>query len=895
MEVPEEHSPQLDSQPVASPAVVICRICLSTRQHMISIHSTVPEYDQKTLYAMLLSVCLPLNERETVPGLPEQICRNCKWKLLSAYDLYETTLASDEQLRAQSGTFDSRKQQGAPSVTVTLDTDGGRQMLLRKGATTLKRPLSNLAADGSDHQPEQHPGKKISLECVKQETPDDECYEMSFGSSKFNYTSEALGEVSGMMDTTEDGDAEDRTNQSFPEEDESKDAAIPDSLDAFFLEHYQVETSSGNHVCGLCKQEFAYKSQCRIHIVQKHNPAKPFKCDVCFCTLTSHHRLVRHQIVSHGVGQMKDEDAIKSPLGSNGEVTYTCPICAKVFNSSVRFKRHKSVHVAYKRPFKCEVCLYRFATKAQLTQHAKVHEPKPPATADSPGLDGSGSGPYECDHCEETFPGKRARTMHLKKVHQVYQVPGGSGLRSDERENSEYVCIICKASFARETVLNTHMKMHELLAAEKDKEKRFDLEKLVKQELQQQMMLKVPPLPPLSPEVVDKSNHVLEPFVLGLVPVAKAGTGSNNNNNNNEDSATSVPSTGPCSAPGGSTGSALPTTGEIPKQKEPPKSDIAYLCTICEKEFDERELLKKHQKEAHPKLNVDIVLPKGGMSGNGGMGSGRMGKPFLPRLTAKPGLNLRLLNGSHKQRHKASEDSSSLEYDHENDGNSTQTGDDEAASGVKSAPLRCELCHKTFSYKCYLAMHMRKNHDKSKPYGCKVCHYRFGYRGTLLRHQLVHSSQNVRPGGHGSIIFKCRICSAKFLELKQLNIHLKTHRKPTDDPNRKVQLIQCHECSQIFSDRAQFRQHMAEEHEQEMGMILDHGESRPSSHHQRSDADVFRPEPRPIVGSSSSMLHARRGSSSPMTDLKLLHESRDEDDESFLDDLSIIKIESNFE
>ncbi|XP_058117016.1 zinc finger protein 808-like [Anopheles coustani] len=882
MDLPEEPALELD-RPAAVAAVaaatttgmvVICRVCLSTRQHMISIHSTVPEYDQKTLYAMLLSVCRPLNEREKVPGLPEQICRNCKWKLLSAYDLYETTLASDDQLRQ--GVLDVQDERTGndgplPSEVVT---------------TSLKRPFSSMV----DNQQLEQTGKKINLDRVKKEIPDD-AFEDSLSESKINETTDTLDDAA--VDTTIEGDAEDRTDQSFAGGvDESKDDPNQESLEAFFEEHYELDTTTNNHVCGLCKQEFAYKSQCRMHIIQKHNPAKPFKCEVCFCTLTSHHRLVRHNIMTHGVGQIKQGDVIKSPHGSNGEVTYTCPICRKVFNSNVRFKRHKNVHVAHNRPFKCDVCLYRFATRPQLTQHAKVHESKSPSTGESPGPDTT-SGWYGCDRCEEMFPGKRARTMHMKKVHQVYQMPSSGGQRSDDREKTDYTCIICNKSFERETVLNTHMKMHELLAAEKEKEKRLDLEKLVKQELQQQMKLNVPPLPPLSPEIVDKSNHVLEPFVLGLVPVAKAGTTTNSSNTNNN-SATSVNNNSDTTSAGPS--------AVIPQQEEAPKSDIAFMCIICEKEFDKRELLKKHQKDAHPKLNVDIVSPKMGRGNVGGNKvPGRSMKPFLPRLTAKPGLNVRLLNGSVKQSSKSSTETS-MEYtgdseslDHENDSSNMQPGADNGSQGDKLTPLRCELCHKTFSYKCYLSMHMRKNHDKSKPYACKVCHYRFGYRGTLQKHQLIHSSQNVQPGGHGSIIFKCRICSAKFLELKQLNIHLKSHRKPTDDPNRKVQLIQCQECSQIFSDRTQYRQHMEDEHDQEM--LVDR---EPRSSHHPNDGDEFHPErllseQGRLVGSSSSLRLGGRSSASSLADLKLQPELRDEEAESFLNDLSIIKVESNFE
>uniref|UniRef100_A0A182JTB9 C2H2-type domain-containing protein n=1 Tax=Anopheles christyi TaxID=43041 RepID=A0A182JTB9_9DIPT len=625
--------------------VVICRICLSNRPRMISIHSPVPEYDQKTLYSMLLSVCLPLNQRESMHGFPEQICRNCQWKLLSAYDLYETTLASDEQLRSET----------------ILGT-------LRKPANKVP-PASEVIKPECVPMQERRGTSNDNLIRVKEETPDDG-YEEQYGpgsrTEKDHSTIyDASGEmstlsiqpdVSILMEGREEGEEEEDDANLLEESKQS----IPDPMDAFFTEHYLLDEGSGNHVCRLCKQDFAYKSQCRMHIVQKHNPAKPFKCDVCFCTLTSHLRLVRHKIVTHGAGQIKREDVIEAQNDSTGEMTYTCPICRKVFNSSVRFKRHKNVHVVHNRPFKCEVCLYRFATKPQLTQHAKVHEVKPNVSGLSPGS--SEVGEFPCDRCEEVFVAKRALTMHLKKAHQVYRVPGGA--RPDERERSEYVCIICKATFARETVLNTHMKMHELLAAEKEKERRFDLERLVKQELQQQMQQNVPPLPPLSPEVIDRSACVLEPFALGLVPVAKSGTGlaagpgtgTNNNNsmsiNNNSPPGGTPPAGGP---------SGLMVSGKRKLSMPPaPPSDMAYVCPVCDTEFDERDALKKHQKEQHARLQVGIVSSKVGESGTPTGGSNSQSK-MMPRLTELPSLKMRLLDGRTDRKRRLLPDTTGME------------------------------------------------------------------------------------------------------------------------------------------------------------------------------------------------------------------------------------------
>ncbi|XP_053668346.1 zinc finger protein 271-like [Anopheles marshallii] len=876
-------------RPTVGRMVVICRICLSTRPRMISIHSPVPEYDQKTLYAMLLSVCLPLNQRETVQGFPEQICRNCQWKLLTAYDLYETTLASDEQLRAQQQSGTVAKVPKIPPTSEVIKPESVVPM------------APNVGNDGVIR--------------VKEETPDDG-YEEQYGTGSrteddSSMTFDPCGEiktisvhpdVSMLIQRTEQGEGEEEDPGLL----EETKPPIPDPLESFIAEHYQVDEASGNHVCGLCKQEFPYKSQCRMHIVQKHNPAKPFKCDICFCTLTSHLRLVRHKIVAHGAGQIKREDVIEAHNDSTGEMTYTCPICRKVFNSSVRFKRHKNVHVVHNRPFKCEVCLYRFATKPQLTQHAKVHETKQQSGL-SPGS--SEVGEFPCDRCEEIFTGKRALTMHLKKAHQVYRVAGGA--RPDERERSEYVCIICKATFARETVLNTHMKMHELLAAEKEKERRLDLERMVKQELQQQIQLNMPPLPPLSPEVVDRSACVLEPFALGLVPVAKPGTGTGTNNNNN----TSINNNSPPTVGGSGGPSGLMQGGKRKVPIPPPtSSDMAYVCPVCDMEFDERDVLKKHQKEQHARLQVGIVSSKLGEPTSPNTGCNPQAK-MMPRFSDMPGLKMRLMDSSVRpSKKRLLADTTALNYiddgeplDHDesldNDGHITagllpiddipSSTDRRSASGATAttpgeepSQFQCELCHKKFPYNCYLTMHMRKNHDKSKPFGCKVCHYRFGYRGTLLRHQLIHSSQRVQPGSHGSIIFKCRICSAKFLELKQLNVHLKTHRKVADvhDTNRQVQLIQCDECPQIFSEPAQLTKHMLKEHQK----------------HDSSDDDLYDTVQHAgvLVNPASSSLRADSSytGASTLNDLKLNPEQSKDDgttiEEEYLDDdISMIKIE----
>lgn len=105
---------------VAATGPNICRICLTNGgtgkqgqvQGLESIFSTVVDYECKSLYGILLEVCAPLGTREMLNGMPERICRGCKWRLLTAYELYETCLRSDEKMREVSAREIQLKQVG---------------------------------------------------------------------------------------------------------------------------------------------------------------------------------------------------------------------------------------------------------------------------------------------------------------------------------------------------------------------------------------------------------------------------------------------------------------------------------------------------------------------------------------------------------------------------------------------------------------------------------------------------------------------------------------------------------------------------------------------------------------------------------------------------------------
>ncbi|XP_053687434.1 zinc finger protein 197-like [Sabethes cyaneus] len=765
----------------------ICRICLinggsigedNLSKGMESIFSTIGEYEERSLYGILVTICVPLRQREMLKGMPERICRGCKWRLLSAFELYETCLRSDDKMRGIAAEMLKKQQQ----------------------------------QQQQQQQPTQESGAENEQIHIKQEVPDHEEPEVNHDVS--------LGLESFMQDSHFYSEAESSQMMDQSELLEEMAPAV-DPNESLVEEHYKIN-EKGNHACGICNQEFPYRSSARSHILTKHDPAKPFKCDVCHFTLTTELRLIRHKAVTHGLGVLNIEET--PPDESTGDTIYTCKICSKTFNSIVRFKRHKNVHVVYNRPFKCDTCLYRFATRAQLNQHMKVHLEKPEGEGDEAETQEE----WKCEHCEEKLPGKRAHTMHVRRFHPETLV-------NENKEKNDYKCIICSEAFARESVLNTHMKMHELLAMEKEKEQRKELEQLIKQEIKSRKDSLTENTAGEGAETTNTESSV-----------ANAGIGSSSTNNNNNNNNTSA----------------------APPTKKKSDVDVAFVCMVCEQEFEERDLLLKHQKKLHNELQLNIVpgvVDNMDESTDGPSGFEKEDEPMADASKVSPDEEPMVVD---------IDPSELLSAQAEN-------GQPKNATLPPAMP-KCHLCQKTFMYNCLLQTHIKKSHSETKPFECKVCHMRFGYRGTLQKHELTHSAQNVRPGSHGSIMYKCKICSAKFLELKALSFHLRNHRnssisvEPT--VTKKIEIFQCTFCPQIFSEKEEYDDHLAKSHRQML------------SQQQLQQQQQQQPKPAPSVPSVTQLLAHQHSRKNPEP-RKLLERQPKNEKELFLDSLAIVKVE----
>lgn len=137
-----------------------------------------------------------------------------------------------------------------------------------------------------------------------------------------------------------------------------------------------------------------------------------------------------------------------------------------------------------------------------------------------------------------------------------------------------------------------------------------------------------------------------------------------------------------------------------------------------------------------------------------------------------------------------------------------------------SAKVACPVCGRKFRHKGIMALHMRKHENGD--YRCDVCGRSFRLFSSLLRHQVVHSSQLLPPPVKSfqyqveqvkKNTYSCPDCGKLFSRAKALQFHMKSHGYESGYSPSSLgstvtpEGLQCTTCLAHFISKASLKAH----------------------------------------------------------------------------------------
>ncbi|KAF5275085.1 hypothetical protein FQA39_LY07022 [Lamprigera yunnana] len=199
------------------------------------------------------------------------------------------------------------------------------------------------------------------------------------------------------------------------------------------------------HSCDLCDyKSFSLGKLNNIHRLI-HGDLKAFTCEVCQKSFKNMKQLRNHKMTH------------------SNKFNQSCAICDKVFSNRRQMKVHMDgVHNKIK-PFLCNYCGYKGASKSALKMHIRQHTGEKPFSCDSceyttadhnslrrHKLRHTGYKPYKCEHCNYACIQSTTYKVHLRTKH--------PGLEKDHL----FICSKCQFKTVNHDMYLSHLfVMHE--------------------------------------------------------------------------------------------------------------------------------------------------------------------------------------------------------------------------------------------------------------------------------------------------------------------------------------------------------------------------------------------------------------------------------------------------
>lgn len=351
-------------------------------------------------------------------GMPQMICRMCRWNLDRSYKFKLQCKKADEALRAYPITG-VLPRPFPPISNDSPEAPGKRaaEQSLQAGESAKKPRVDNGDRDRqrSDRQQEKHSHESERNDLYKEDQEDSDP-DQDMSNEKDDRKLEP-GEIRVH--------ACDQCDRTFP-------------LRQALQLHIQRAHRDRNYKCTECDRMFFSKYDLAKHMTT-HSSEKPFSCSICSKTFTRANLLQRHEKLHredlrYGCQHCDREFFTTEELEKHEDTMhkttkpYQCNICNKRFTYKQGLERHELLHNEDK-TFVCEYCKEAFRTSTKLARHLATH---------------SGHRPYLCKLCPRKFLLSHHLTRHMRS-HSV---------------EKRHVCEDCGKAFKRKESLEVHQLTH---------------------------------------------------------------------------------------------------------------------------------------------------------------------------------------------------------------------------------------------------------------------------------------------------------------------------------------------------------------------------------------------------------------------------------------------------
>ncbi|XP_043274706.1 uncharacterized protein [Venturia canescens] len=407
----------MESRPAPLRSRRVCRFCLTETEPLNFIYERDHTKPFQVPLTLQIMSCVAI-EVYAADGMPQMICRMCRWNLDRSYKFKLQCKKADEALRAYPITG-VLPRPFPPISNDSPDAPGkrGAEQSMQSGESTKKSRVDNGDRDRqrSDRQQEKHSHDSERNDLYKEDQEDSDV-DQDMSNEKDDRKLEP-GEIRVH--------ACDQCDRTFP-------------LRQALQLHIQRAHRDRNYKCTECDRMFFSKYDLAKHMTT-HSSEKPYSCSICNKTFTRANLLQRHEKLHredlrYGCQHCDREFFTTEELEKHEDTMhkttkpYQCNICNKRFTYKQGLERHELLHNEDK-TFVCEYCKEAFRTSTKLARHLATH---------------SGHRPYLCKLCPRKFLLSHHLTRHMRS-HSV---------------EKRHVCEDCGKAFKRKESLEVHQLTH---------------------------------------------------------------------------------------------------------------------------------------------------------------------------------------------------------------------------------------------------------------------------------------------------------------------------------------------------------------------------------------------------------------------------------------------------